>query len=170
MSDHVAIRRAVIDDLEAVLRLDGALFDSDRQFDPTLDPQWTCSETGLEFFRERITSTDGVCFVADSGGTIQGYLCGAMVEPEDYRTVRRLAELECMYVVPGLRGQRIGERLAQAFLDWSREEGAARVRVVACAANAGAVRFYRRLGFADYDLVLEMDPAAPGRSRDGERT
>lgn len=161
MQSEPSIRRAAAGDFDAIVRLDGELFESDRRYDPTLDPRWTHSEAGRAFFRERIEGTDGVCFVAEAGGELLGYLCGAMIEAEDYRTVRRLAELECMYVRPEARGRRIGERLARAFLDWAREEAAERVRVVACAANAGAVRFYRRLGFGDYDLTLEMDPAAP---------
>ena len=160
MQSEIRIRRAAAGDFDAVVCLDRELFASDRTYDATLDPGWTLSAAGRTFFRERIEGTDGVCFVAEAGGERLGYLCGAATEAEDFRTVRRIAELECMYVSPGARGRRIGERLVRAFLDWAREEGVERVRVVACAANAGAIRFYRRLGFADYDLTLEMDPAA----------
>ena len=153
----IVIREAVVSDLEAVLRLDQALIAFDAHFDGTLDPNWSYTDDGMRFFRERITGEEGAAFVAERSGEIVGYLAGAAVEAETYRTVRRVGELECMFVGESVRRLGVGARLARRFLEWCRERGLRRVMVVASAGNRGAVRFYRRMGFADHDLVLEAD-------------
>ncbi len=149
------VRAAVLDDLDAILRLDQELFGFDRQFDPSLDPDWTFSEEGLAFFKSRITREKGAAFVAECEGGVVGYLCAGLVEGESYRTVRRLAELECMVVSASLRGAGLGSALVDAFLAWAREQQVTRAMVIACAGNRAAAAFYRRMGFEDYDLVLE---------------
>lgn len=158
----VTIRCAFNSDLDAVLQLDQELIRHDLRYDPTLDPNWSFSEEGLSFFRNRIAGEDGIVVVAVSGGEIVGYLCGGRCEPESYRRTGPMAEVDCMFLREEFRGRGVGEKMMGRFLEWCRENGIARVRVVACADSAGAVGFYRRMGFQPYDLVLERPvPSAP---------
>lgn len=75
-------------------------------------------------------------------------------------------ELISTYVLPAHRGAGVGSRLVEAFLAWSRERGAERLHVSAYAANASAIRFYRRHGFAPLSVELAYD-AVPGRPDPG---
>lgn len=59
-------------------------------------------------------------------------------------------------------GAGVGSRLVEAFLAWSRERGAERFHVSAYAANASAIRFYRRHGFVPLSVELAYD-TVPGR-------
>src|SRR5689334_4620756 len=61
---------------------------------------------------------------------------------------RRWAEVELLVVANRARGRGIGRTLMDAAADWAAAEGAARVQVVVWEANAAAVRFYERLGYA----------------------
>ncbi|MBP7276240.1 MAG: GNAT family N-acetyltransferase [Kiritimatiellae bacterium] len=151
------IRPAVHQDLEAILRMDARLFEIDAQFDPTLEMNWTYSEDGLSFFQDRIAGKDGAAFVAEGPEGIAGYLCATTLVTESYRTVRRLAELECMFVTPDARRHGIGSRLVEAFVAWARAAGLSRLHVVASAGNQNAIRFYEKLGFQPLDLTLERD-------------
>lgn len=153
----IRIRPAVHRDLEPILRLDAQLFDVDARFDATLDRAWTYSEDGRAFFRERIAGEGGAAFVAEGPEGIVGYLCAGIQETESYRTIRRLAELECMFVDPSVRRFGVGRGLVEAFVAWARAQGLARMHVVASAGNEGAIRFYGKLGFQPHDLVLEQD-------------
>jgi ribosomal protein S18 acetylase RimI-like enzyme len=155
MSTNVRIRPATPADVSAVMELDRALFAFDAQFDATLDAGWTGAAAGRTFFEQRCSRAEGAAWVAEGEGGLRGYLCGALVEAEDYRTVRTLAELECMYVHPDDRGAGVGRALADAFITWARASGAERLRVVASAGNTTAVRFYEALGFRPHDLVME---------------
>jgi ribosomal protein S18 acetylase RimI-like enzyme len=155
MSANVRIRPATPADLPAVLELDRALFAFDARFDDTLDAGWTGAAAGRTFFEQRCSRAEGAAWVAEGAGGLLGYLCGALMEAEDYRTVRTLAEVECMYVHPDARGTGVGRTLAEAFIAWAKAAGAERLRVVASAGNTAAVRFYEALDFRPHDLVLE---------------
>jgi aminoglycoside 6'-N-acetyltransferase len=73
-------------------------------------------------------------------------------------------------VASAWRSQRIGGELMRAAEAWARERGATRVVLDMSAANAGARRFYERLGYEVHGLLLdrvidrEPGPGAPGVS------
>jgi ribosomal protein S18 acetylase RimI-like enzyme len=54
------------------------------------------------------------------------------------------------------RGQGIGENLVRMVVARARASGCAEVSVSTMPDNQGAQRFYRRLGFADEAVFLEM--------------
>jgi diamine N-acetyltransferase len=60
-------------------------------------------------------------------------------------------------VKEGFRGQKIGERLFQEFIRWSKEKGAERIKVSAYAPNHKAIDFYKRVGFVPYETILEYE-------------
>ena len=151
----VTIRCAFNTDLEAVLQLDQELIRHDLRFDPTLDPDWSFSEEGMAWFRERIAGKDGIVVVAVCEGDLVGYLCGGRCEAESYRRTRPMGEVDCMFLREEFRGRGVGEKMIERFREWCAENGIGRIRVVACAGSAHAIRFYRRMGFEPYDLVLE---------------
>jgi len=68
-----------------------------------------------------------------------------------------MAELVSMFVSPSWRGQALGSRLVEDFVSWARERGALRLKVSAYLANDGALRFYRRHGFAPLSSELVVD-------------
>lgn len=57
-----------------------------------------------------------------------------------------------MYVRPGWRGQRLGERLLQANLDWARQHEVHIVRLSVVATNVPAIRCYLKQGFSIYGV------------------
>ena len=68
----------------------------------------------------------------------------------------RVAELETLVVASAERGAGIGSRLVAAARSWARGHGAERMTVGVAHANADALRFYRREGFAPfYELLLD---------------
>jgi GNAT superfamily N-acetyltransferase len=52
-----------------------------------------------------------------------------------------------MYVDPDQRNHGIGQLLAERFLAWARSNGCVEAHVDSYSANAGAQRFYERIGF-----------------------
>jgi GNAT superfamily N-acetyltransferase len=151
----VTVRCAFLTDLDAVLRLDQELIRHDLRFDPTLEPDWSFSEEGVAWFRDRIAGPDGIVVVADGGDGLVGYLAGGRCEAESYRHTAPMAEVDCMFLLEAYRGRGIGEKMMERFREWCAENGVGRIRVVACAGSRGAVSFYERMGFEPYDLVLE---------------
>jgi len=154
------IRKAKLTDLKAIQELNLKLFKKEaKEYDPTLSLEWTFGRSGTEYFKERITEEDGCVLVAEVKGKIVGYLAGGITETDSYRKVGRLAEIENMFVEEEYRNQGIGGKLIQKFLDWAKRQKVERVKVVAFALNYKALRFYRKHGFKEYEVVLEKEVA-----------
>lgn len=68
---------------------------------------------------------------------------------------RALVNVHDIAVLPGYRGQRIGEKMLALVEDIARERGACKLTLEVLAGNAGAIKLYGRVGFASY----ELDPA-----------
>lgn len=161
MNPPCKIRSGQPGDLPQVLALDRRLIAFDTAFDPSLDPTWSDSEEARGFYHDRLSQREGVAFVAEApDGSLAGFIVGTETTPESYRRPMRLAEAECLFIDPNHRGQGLGEALMQAFEDWARAQGIQRLGLTVSARNQRARSFYERLGYADYDVVLEKEISA----------
>jgi GNAT superfamily N-acetyltransferase len=153
-------RPATLEDVPALLDLSDDLVALDWIFDSTLDKTYNRSTAGVEWLKSSIADADTcvrVCDIANATG-LSGMIVGRMDEAAPWRrTNGMLAELELLSIAPSWRGQGIGKMLTDAFAHWARERGATRLWVRVSAGNAGAIRFYQREGFGDYDLILERN-------------
>jgi GNAT superfamily N-acetyltransferase len=109
----------------------------------------------------------GAVFVAAAGGTAAG---GASVGGAPVGVaagIRRPDPAErglgAMWVAPPWRGRGVAARLADAVIDWARQEGAARIGLWSPADNPRACRFYERQGFRSTGKTRPF-PGHPGRS------
>lgn len=158
---RVKVRTARPDELEVVQALNAASFANDAPHDPYLVMGWPHDPaTGGAYFADRLQGSDGrgVILVAEADdGSVVGYLAGALQLNETYRRGTR-SELENMCVQAGARRGGIGSALIEAFVAWSREQGADEVYVSAYFDNAAAVACYQRNGFRSYahDLLLDL--------------
>jgi len=151
---NVVIRRAVIEDLQAVQDLNHTLFVSDSQHYADLNTDWPYSAVGEKYFRDRIAGTAGVCLVAEQVGKVIGYVAGgwSSLPAEAYTGTR--AELENICVAAEARDHGVGAKLVEALFMWAKAEGADHIMVNAYTPNEGALNFYRQQGFGDYSTTL----------------
>lgn len=157
-AEHLIIREAKIEDLDAVLNLCHQLVLYDYKFDNTLDRNWADSAIGRGLFTARIVNHDGIVLVADLDGQIVGYLIGGLIEPIPYRKVKVLAELEEIFVLDVYRSYAIGSKLLDRFYKWCRAEKAEKIQVVVSRDNHRGLNFYHRMGFHEHNMVLETTP------------
>lgn len=156
MTPPCNIRPGNIDDLSKILELDRRLIAYDVAFDPSLDTDWSTTDEAREFYSDRLSGAEGAAFVAETAdGALAGFMVGAEASAETYRRPVRLAEAECLFVDEAFRGQRLGQQLMDAFAAWAKERGMERLSLTVSASNRRARDFYERLGFSDYDVVLE---------------
>jgi RimJ/RimL family protein N-acetyltransferase len=101
-------------------------------------------ETTWIFFRS-ILAGGGVHFVAvDDGDEVVGWCDIARMGFEGFRHTGRLG----MGLLPHVRGQGVGRRLAEAAIDAATAGGIERIELEVFATNLRAIRLYERLGFA----------------------
>lgn len=81
-------------------------------------------------------------------------------ERSSWRTAQ-LAELLALYLASEHRSWSIGVQLVRSFMAWAPRKGEERATVAAFAANDGARRFYRRMGFAPFEIMFEQSVEQP---------
>lgn len=156
MQNDITIRKANLKDLNEIVRLNFDLFKKEyKDFDKSLNLEWSNRE-GKEYFKDRVCQKNGFAWVAEDGKKIVGYLCGGICDRKDYRKKAKYAELENMFISNQYRNQGLGGKLARFFIKWCKENKVNYISVTASAQNKQAIEFYRKLGFEDYDLTLEM--------------
>jgi GNAT superfamily N-acetyltransferase len=147
------IRLAKPEELKSVQDLNHQLFLSDARHFDDLNTNWPYEE-GEDYFRRRIAGEDGVCFVAERGDTIVGYVVGGWSHLNFSAYKGRRAELENICVTEGERSKGVGALLIDAFFGWCKRNGASHVMVDAYTPNLRAIRFYKTQGFKPYSNVL----------------
>jgi GNAT superfamily N-acetyltransferase len=152
----VEVRQATPDDIDGLVASSSALFAEDGATrDRLRNPDWP-TEQGAGWCADMMADPTALVIVAADGTDVIGHLVGTFAEASEMWRAPR-AELVSMFVAAPWRGAGIGSRLVAYFLDWARDRGAARVQVDAYAANGGALRFYKRHGFAPLSENLAAD-------------
>jgi GNAT superfamily N-acetyltransferase len=155
---EIVTRSATLADIETIREFNKELCAKEsREFDPTIDPNYPNTQIAEDYFRSRIEQPDSFAAVAEEDGVPVGYLLGALLPPEDYRVVKKLAEGENMYVKEGFRGRGVGGKLTKQFEEWCKEKGVQIIRYIASAGNVDGIKFYRAQGLKEVGIILEKN-------------
>ena len=142
------VRRAGAADQETVLRM----WDAVRRFHRELEPHWPRQwanpppdilsrlARGLQPYWH--DTGRKVIFVCDTGQDLVGFVRVALMD-----SWLCPGQVESLYVRDDYRSQGVGQVLMAQALAWCAAHGAAEVGLHVSASNAGAARFYARLGF-----------------------
>lgn len=88
----------------------------------------------------------GAVWVAETGGDLIGYLVAVSMPSLEHKGL--MAEIDEMFVVPEARARGVGRQLIASLEQSLVAHGCVRLQLQLGVANAGALAFYRRLGFA----------------------
>lgn len=122
------------------------LFDAYRVFykEPSDLPRATA------FLRERLTQHDSVIFMAYQNDQALGFT--QLFPSFSSVSTQRIWILNDLYVVPDVRGQRVGERLIERAVQLARETHAKGIQLETAHTNLAGQRLYERMGFTREDL------------------
>ena len=152
----VLIRKATIEDLKDILRLNRNLFLKEyREFDRTLNINWTHSKEGKKLLRNVIVKKDNFCEVIQDKNRIVGYLNGGIAKRSPWHKEARYAYLGSIFIEKKFRRRGLGTKLINDFINWCKRNKFDYIDVTASAQNIFGQNFYRKAGFNDYDLILE---------------
>ena len=148
------IRTASMKDVDAIIKLSSQLCINEHKFyDNTVDKNFP--KKYQEKLKENLRNGFGLAIVAVVMGHIEGYLIGSISETEEYRTIDNIAKIDSMFVKPNMRNQGVGEKLVNHFLQWAKLN-VKRAKVVISAKNNRGIKFYKKAGFSDHKIVLEL--------------
>jgi GNAT superfamily N-acetyltransferase len=156
MGSEVMIRKATMTDVDGLVASGINLFVEDGvRRDHLRNPDWpvdnaTAYETG------NLADPDMLVLVAAAESAVIGHLTAGFHADSAMWNAPQV-DLISLNVMPGWRGQGIGSRLLEEFKGWARQRGAVQARVTAYQSNDGAIRFYRRHGFAPLEVTLAAD-------------
>lgn len=152
--EKVIIRKAGLEDLTSIQKLNDNLFDLEfNNFDDTLKREWALEKEGQEYFEDMIKNE--IVFVAQIEDKIVGYLAGSICEQISYIT-ETFAELDNMCIDDEYRRFGIGTLLMDKFKKYCKEKNMQNIKVTASAKNSRAIQFYMKNGFEDYNVTLKF--------------
>lgn len=144
------IRSATLGDYDALI----GLFDELDEIHRQARPDFFCPFEGPARTRgqvERWLAEPGsTVLVAERGADVVGLAVLLTRPPPAFAGAvpRKVIEVDNLVVRADQRGWRVGRRLIDAAVEWSRRRGATHVEVAVHAFNRDAWRFYETAGFA----------------------
>ena len=149
---HIIIRQANLADIAAIQNLNHELFKLEKKkYDSTLVTDWPLSADGKKYFRNLIKN--GYVIVATDSGAIIGYLAGSINDRGTYSLVQ-YGEINNMFVDEKYRGCGVGTALVNDFKKYCAGKKIKNFKVVASARNKAAIKFYRAMGFGEFDITM----------------
>jgi ribosomal protein S18 acetylase RimI-like enzyme len=151
------IKKADRNDVEEIIKLNQELFNYEFNsgFDNSLDLNWT--KNNKKYFEKSITDKNSLVLVCIYNEEVVGYLIGRIENPEDYRKIKSIAEVDNMFILEEFRKKGVGKKLVEGFVKWAKKKDVEKIRVVASSKNKKAIEFYKKFGFVGYNLTLEKD-------------
>jgi GNAT superfamily N-acetyltransferase len=151
--DKIIIRKAVMADLDTLLRFEQGVIGAERPFDPTLKP----GEINYYDIPGMIAAAHIELVVASLGAELVG--CGyARIETaKHYLQHPQHAYLGFMYVLPGHRGKGINQMIIETLKDWTRIHGLTELRLEVYFNNIAAISAYEKSGFTKHMIEMRMD-------------
>jgi N-acetylglutamate synthase-like GNAT family acetyltransferase len=149
----MVVRRASIDDLKVIQRLNNELFELELNgCDDSLVKDWPLTIDGEEYFKELILK-DYVYVCVDDGNVV-GYLAGSIVSVSYIKN--KYAEVNNMCISNDYRGKGVGTLLFDKFRYDVKELGIMELRVTASSNNSNARKFYEKNGFNEFEVTYRM--------------
>jgi diamine N-acetyltransferase len=157
-SPPVTIREARPDDFDALVELDQSSAIHHARLDPEF---YRVPERTLvaNFLRRRLAEPDREVLVAEADGAVVGMVDVTLAEDPDPGSIIRpvpTADIG-ISVLEEWRDRGVGHALMSAAESSAVARGARRIVLDMSAANVGALRFYRSLGYAEYGLLLRRE-------------
>ncbi len=106
----------------------------------------------FEYLINEINKKDGKIFVVESRNAIVGFV-GLFVTQEEWESEKSLY-ISDLVVLEKYRGLGLGTKLLEYVEDYAKQQGAKFIKIGALEKNHGALDLYRKMGFADYLVVL----------------
>lgn len=152
--NKIIIKEAISNDWKVLQKLNNDVYQSDSVFDLDLDLNRPFSEGGVAYIKKLASGDYGKCYIAFVEGKPAGYIAMSKLKFDHRKSM--YVEVENMGVAPEYRSQGIGKLLIDKAKKWAIKSGINKLFVVAYFKNERAIKFYKKEGFEEIGLELEM--------------
>jgi GNAT superfamily N-acetyltransferase len=148
----IAIRRATLSDLGAILRFQQGVVDAERPYDSTL------KDGAIRYYDfEQLLNSEQVHFViAEWEGAAIGCGFARVDAAKPYVKHDRVGYLGLMFVDSAYRGRGVNSAVIVELKRWCRSRGVQELRLEVYPGNASAVKAYEKAGFMPQMLEMRM--------------
>lgn len=150
----VNIRIALKKDIPILQKLSKELFVDNSQYDPDINLSWSESERGEKYFSKILKNKNSYCLIAEVDSVPAGYLSAHPLN--DQSQLSKYIEIDNLCVASKFQSKGIGSDLIKACLIWAKKKGYQIAYVSSYYNNVRAAKFYKRNGFAEFDLGLTL--------------
>ncbi|HZV70182.1 MAG TPA: GNAT family N-acetyltransferase [Saprospiraceae bacterium] len=150
---EVNIRKATIDDMDALFAFEQGVIQSERPYDETL-------KTGtLHYYdlQSMIDDPSVSMVVAEIENEIIASGYARIQKSQPYLRHSTYAHLGFMFVVEKFRGKGINKMILDVLSKWASEKGITEMRLEVYNDNETAIRAYEKAGFKKHMIEMRMD-------------
>ncbi|MFO0726824.1 MAG: GNAT family N-acetyltransferase [Myxococcota bacterium] len=153
----VSLRNAEIRDDAALLKLWRELMDLHVELDPRFQLADSADQAFLSYAEAARTRDDYRIRVAETKGQVVGFAVSCILPNSPVYKTRWIGYINDISVTSSQRGNGIGELLVEDAIWWLKKNGAESIEVYVARLNAGAQKFWRRMGGRDYLDRMSID-------------
>lgn len=149
----LTIRKARVKDARKIVPLSTDFLKQHSSYSPldVLVPPTKEKET--RSWEKRIRSRKYTVFVAESEGSILGFMTLLFPKRYSFKKVRDVGEIEVMAVSSKARGRGVGKAMFEEAKKYFRSKGVSHLQINVRLKNP-ALGFWKKLGFKEYDVKL----------------
>ncbi len=150
--ERITIRKALLSDLDTLLRFEQGVIAAERPFDPTI------KEGNIHYYdlRGMLIAPDVELLVAELDQTLVGSGYARIEAARRYLKHPIHAYLGFMYVEPAYRGKGVNQIILSALANWARSRNITELRLDVYCENANAIRAYEKAGFTRHMINMRM--------------
>jgi GNAT superfamily N-acetyltransferase len=151
---NIDIKKAQPDDWQIIQELNNQLFMSEVKHDEDLVSDYAFGENGINYYKKLANGEHGNCVIAYDNNKPIGYIAMSLKNFGYRKSI--YVEVENMAVDSNYRSQGVGHMLIEEAKKWAKFKGATKLYVEAYFKNEKALKFYKREGFSEIGIELDM--------------
>lgn len=155
-NDAAIVREFTAKDIAGIVACFSELQEFERQIEPRRLPGEKVAASYVQSLLKQCAGKEGTIFVAEKNEQIIGFACilSAVILDEDLNEPNRSSYLTDLIVMPAFRRGGVARALMRCAEEFARKRGASDVTLNMLLKNDSTQRFYKAMGYNDYELKL----------------
>lgn len=150
----IQIDRVKKHELGKVAEISDEIFKVNKEYDPDYFLDWSSKYDAEKYFYSLYNSKTSIIFVAKDNSNIVGYITANEKAIEERNG--KFLEVIDLGVVEKYQNRGIGNLLLEEVTAWAKRNSYTKIILNVYSKNIQAIKFYKRQGFSEIDLNLEL--------------